>query len=256
MYDDIERMFNQEIRDKKRTATGIHHRASRRGYTGTIRTQVDYLKGKEKKLYMGNGEIKVSNLYDTLENLPSFEELNNLDFNTAKNIAYLAKKNFSNKQLIDYWKINNYTLYIKVFKKFGVYEGNYATKSKSKAKEVEQLEIKEVKKQVIQSDPNPIIPMPVAAAPISKVENDFTGFEVKFGGKYTGKQITDRLMNYISILAESSEYKVIFKIEETKNKMDYLEVAADVTEQNILEPSTNQAYFIIIKGRCIYEVNY
>lgn len=228
--DDIERMFNQEIRDKKRTATGIHHRASRRGYTGTIRTQVDYLKGKAKKEYTKAGEIKVSNMYDKIENVPSIKELEEMDYNTAKAIVHKIREKHTTKELAGYWKISGYGLYNKIFTKYGIDYKKGPRKAQEKAQDakvtnqVEQLALTAAAQE----------PVKEVIKEVEKiVEYTFTGFQMKFGGVYSGKQISERLVNYIATLDQNSRYKMTFKVEEIENNFENInEVAAD-TETEI-----------------------
>lgn len=47
----IERMLQDEIRDKKKTASGIHSRKGSRGYVGKMLTPVDFMSRKEKREY-------------------------------------------------------------------------------------------------------------------------------------------------------------------------------------------------------------
>lgn|GEM_PF-767899 len=209
--EDIERIFNQEVRDKKRTASGVYHRASRRGLVGTVRTQVDYLKGKAKKLYMGNGDIKVSNMYDTLENIPSLDELKKMDFDAARNIIGKAKKGFRIKELVKHWGVSDYTLYNKVFTHYKIEYEKKPKKILPKAKTTNNV------KQA-----NKVSEGVVAAAPVLNVNTintniTFTGFEIKFGGTYSGKQIADRLMNYIATLDPTSKYSINFKTAEIED---------------------------------------
>lgn len=128
MYDrdnDIERLLMEENREKKRTASGVFHRASRLGYIrGGIKTQVDYLKGKEKKKYMGNGEVMESNIYDDVKNLPTLAELESMNPEKAKHILTRAKMNNSARAIHEQLKVSNGKLY-SLFDKFGVEYGKY-----------------------------------------------------------------------------------------------------------------------------------
>ncbi|MGL4774519.1 MAG: hypothetical protein ACRC2K_13240 [Clostridium sp.] len=96
----IEFILNQENRDKKRTASGAYHRASRRGYIrGGIRTQSDFLSAKEKRKL--NGEVKVSNKYEILENIPKKAELKKMSKEQITAIFTTARKHFSNAQIME-----------------------------------------------------------------------------------------------------------------------------------------------------------
>lgn len=119
---EIERLFNKEIVDKKRVGRGIYNRASRRGYTGAVRTQVDYLKGKEKKLYMNNGEVKVSNMYKDINNVPQAKEIMEMEYDKANKLLTEIKKLHTGSALKTYWGFSNSSSVYHLYYKFGVME--------------------------------------------------------------------------------------------------------------------------------------
>jgi len=128
-YDnDCESLFLEEVREKKRTASGARHNSGRRGggtkgITGHMTMPSDLLKYSDKKAYKEytkGSVIVLSNNYENLENVPSIAELKDMDYDTAKSIATIAKSLHSNKELIEHWKISSGGLYSGVFDRFGV----------------------------------------------------------------------------------------------------------------------------------------
>lgn len=120
MYDrdnDITRLFNEDSREKKRTAVGIHSRASRRGYIrGGIKTPSDFLTNKEKKKL--SGEVKVYSMYESYKNLENcnLKEILKMDNNAIKNILTVIKENNTCSVICKGLNISNgklYTLYRK-----------------------------------------------------------------------------------------------------------------------------------------------
>lgn len=120
----IERMFQSEVRDKKRTASGIHHRASRRGYIrGGVKTPSDYLSKKEKNKL--NGEVKVYNMFEKyaiIENVPQISEIEKMSESEKINFYKFLKKNHKNSILQKHWNISSTALYSRIYKKYGLYE--------------------------------------------------------------------------------------------------------------------------------------
>jgi hypothetical protein len=55
---EIKRAFDEEVREKKKTASGAKHLATRTGKRVNMRTPVDNLKGKAKREYMTGGKKK------------------------------------------------------------------------------------------------------------------------------------------------------------------------------------------------------
>lgn len=125
----IERMFQIEVRDKKRTASGVYHRASRRGYIrGGMKTPSDYLSKREKNKL--NGEVKVYNMfekYSVLENVPQINEIEKMSKNEKISLYKFLKREYSNSVLQQHWNISSGTLYSKIYKKYGLYEPRRST---------------------------------------------------------------------------------------------------------------------------------
>lgn len=65
MPENITRLFNDEIRDKKRTAMGVRGIVTNR-YVHTLRTPMTMLTGKEKREYMKAGKVVTYNMKDIL----------------------------------------------------------------------------------------------------------------------------------------------------------------------------------------------
>jgi hypothetical protein len=64
MYD-VEKLFNEDVREKKKLARNAAARASRRkGFKGSVRTPYDFMSRKERREYAGNSPVITYNLYD------------------------------------------------------------------------------------------------------------------------------------------------------------------------------------------------
>lgn len=107
--ENIERIFNSDVREKRRAATGVHHRASRRGYIrGGVKTQSDFLTAKQKREL--NGEIRVSNKYDNLENVPQLRDLDQRPREEAKMILTYVRNVHKQKDIAKHFGISTGTL--------------------------------------------------------------------------------------------------------------------------------------------------
>ncbi len=94
----IEREFYQDVRNLKRTANGIHARKGKRGYVGTMRLTSDLLRGKEKKKYMGNGEVVTYNMF---QSLCSYDDFQQKPINEQKVVMENWRKIYKNTEIID-----------------------------------------------------------------------------------------------------------------------------------------------------------
>lgn len=222
---EIEKMFNNETKEKKRTGTGVYHRASRRGYTGAVRTQVDFLKGKEKKKYMGNGEIKVSNMYSNLDNLPSKRELLHMDIDKLKIILEEVKKNYSSTQIckkLGYKSSGSlYHLYNKAGVEYEKRDPNISKKIGESIKKTNQLKaivsLEETQKQEqINTVNQPVIIEKVVEKIVEKPATvvSSTGFSMNLNGEYSGEVLANRILAMIGVLDDSVKYNLKFSIHE------------------------------------------
>lgn len=115
MYDknnDINRIFLDDSREKKRVAIGIHCRASRLGYIrGGIKTQSDFLTAKERKKL--SGEVRVTNMYEDYKNLENcdLDEILKKSDTEVKGILTIIKHNNNCSNICKQLKISNGKLY-------------------------------------------------------------------------------------------------------------------------------------------------
>ena len=49
-----EKLFHNEVREKKKAASGVHHKTGKKGYVGRMRFPSDILNRTEKKRYKRN----------------------------------------------------------------------------------------------------------------------------------------------------------------------------------------------------------
>ena len=137
MTEDIEKIFKQESREKKIIGYGLRGRASRTGRKGPVLTPVDFLKGKEKRLYKSNGKVDITNMYDTLPDKEHFFSLSKEDQSKILK-SYRRRGTFTNKQIYDH---------------LGIKSGKYYGLLKlPKKKEDQEMTVKPPKDGVISSN--------------------------------------------------------------------------------------------------------
>lgn len=198
---EIEKMFTKEIIDKKRTGRGVYNRASRRGYTGTVRTHVDFLKGKAKKEYMGNGEVRRMNMYSDLTNLPTVEEMQDMDIEKVKNILTECKKKNTSKSIAEKLGYKSTGSLYHIYERYGV----PITKRKYKTKKDKNKDKDE--NAIDNNIPNQVL--------VQNVNNEFkNSFELTFKGEYIGDSIETRILSITSSLSKENTYRITLNIEE------------------------------------------
>lgn len=105
----IEKMFLDEIREKKRTASGVHHKTGKNGYVGNMRFPSDLMNRSEKIKHRKAGKVVNSNIFDEIlpieefEQLETYEQRNRLQYwrNQKPNKEILRGMGISNKRYYD-----------------------------------------------------------------------------------------------------------------------------------------------------------
>jgi len=106
---DIEKMFKEEIRDKRKVGSGSFHKRGKgvkHGMSGALRTPSYYMSTKEKKKL--NGEVEVTNMYTTL--IP-FNEFNLKDTETQKSLLTKWREIYNNADIRKELGISNKAFY-------------------------------------------------------------------------------------------------------------------------------------------------
>jgi hypothetical protein len=116
---EIKKIFQEDVKEKKRASTGVFHRASRRGYIGSMRTAYSLLKGKDRRKYMGNGKVEIKYMSDLI--LP-LEEFKKLSPEQMKERFNEWKEKFSDEEIQKAWNISNRGYYFIVLSRLGLHK--------------------------------------------------------------------------------------------------------------------------------------
>ena len=106
---DVERLFREDIRDKRKAGSGSFHKRGKgvkHGISGALKTPYHYMTTKEKKKL--NGEVKVSFMYETVIPMREFKLK---DEETQRAMLIRWRELFENKHIIKEMGIGNNTLY-------------------------------------------------------------------------------------------------------------------------------------------------
>lgn len=194
----IERMLNEEIRDKKRTGNGIHSKTGSRGYVGKMMFPSDLMKGKQKRNYVRSSEVMS---WNTKEILPK-EQFDTFDQEQQKEMLTAWRTNFTNEQIMKQMKLGQYGYY-KLLDVLSIKKDSYKqTKRKSVAitsapKIVELVE----KKPTIEKTTAPV----------------FTeGLNLNVNGTYNSDTLITWLTKLQMLVEGDGEYDVVIHLREKK----------------------------------------
>lgn len=234
-YNEYEQEFYNDVRDKKRTATGVYHRASRRGYVGAVKTQSDFLTAKEKKKL--NGIVKVYNMYDKysdVNNLPKkreFMQMSKENPTELKKILEVARKHNNTAAIFKAVGISNGTLY-NVYDKVGIAynKGRRCKNTEIKNEAVNKDNISLQESSVSSTDNIDLNSneIKILKERLDLIENGVSSlvkeksicenkeFSLSINIESDRQHIEDRIIALSSILLDNVKYKFTLNIEEIK----------------------------------------
>lgn len=208
---EIEKMLHAENRDKKRIGSNIYKRTGTRGYTGSIRSAHDLLKGKAKKEYEGNSKVMTTNMYDKI--LPR-EEFDKLETHIQKNMMSYWYLTHGTLAIRSGMSIGAQTLY-SYLDKLGIErkgkEGRKPRSGKNKATPKQKPTKAPDQKQLEIVDINSMYPTILTPEPPQQINN--WGLNVNYSGTYTPEEIQRILQKLDLILQdEKSDFTIEIKL--------------------------------------------
>lgn len=204
---EIAKMLWKENQEKKIIARGVHGLASRkRGIKGAVKTPVDYMKGREKKLYTGATKSKNLPMLYSVFLQKSKEEKKELlegylkEYPKVKDLAEVwIPLGLPSVDMIYNWRRSLGMKYDKRVKK---------TKEASMEDIIKEVEETTNKANAISAKINSIN---------SEVEEKIKGISYNvelIGGEISGNELSDRLEDIASSLKNGKTYTIILRLKE------------------------------------------
>jgi hypothetical protein len=211
---EVSSMLEKDIRDKKRTGSGIHHCKGKRGYVGKMLFPSDLMSRKEKYNHRKGGKVEVTNMYDTI--IPYFD-FKELPEDQKKNHLTAYRNKFTNKEITDAWGISLNTFY-KVVKGLDLPKATYSKttrKGKKAPKQVEKVNTPAVPVEAYLIEQKlPEMVQNQIDTKLNTIEEE-DGFSFKVKGTYDTNKLIKRLEKLALILDdEESEFEVNISIKE------------------------------------------
>ena len=198
---EVQRVLQEEIREKKRTASGVHHKTGKRGYVGKMLFPTDMLKGKEKRSYQKASKVEISNMYETMMSRAEFKAL---PVEQQKQMLQGYRMHFHLKNILKHWKMSTTTLYtlIKELELPALPKENVLAKRKES-----RQKNRKTGKQTKQKQMEVLHRIP-AAVPIQ-------GYQTTLSGVYSSEELISRLLKMGALLeGEKNMFRVQLEIEE------------------------------------------
>lgn len=199
---EAEKLFLEDIREKKKAASGVHHKTGKNGYTGTIRFPTDLMTRKEKYNHRKAGKVMTTNLFDEILTKEEFEKLETYE---KKNRLAYWRTQFQNKEIM---------------KKMGLTNAQYYTivgeLDLPKAPRVNNDKPRKTRKAVttktaaIAETPAAAEP---AAAPEPVQEIIIDGLDLVYNGTFSAEQLQKTMSKFIALLeGEEDQFYIELKL--------------------------------------------
>lgn len=212
-HENIERIFLEEIREKKKTGSGSFHKRGKgvkHGISGALRTPFFYMTNKEKKKL--NGEITVIKLNEIIP----YEELKTKDIEIQKTLLTKWRELYENDLIIegmDIYKKDYFDLVtsLQLPKKPRGGNNKRANRKKKGAVISTTLEFE-----------SPVVSAPVVEAPqpqeptqVQKVITE--GLYLEYNGEYNADELS-KLFTKLQLLidGETNKYNIMLSLSEKK----------------------------------------
>ena len=212
---ELEKMFHNEVREKKKTASGVHHKTGKNGYVGKMRFPSDIMSRKDKMRYRRSSKVMITNMYDEILTVEEFEKLETHE--QRNRLAYWRNK-YSNKEITETMGIWN-ARYYKLVAELGLPKARRINETKKPRKA--SANKKSTLSEAITTPPAPIPaappapPAPMAAAPPAPVVQEVIvdGLHLSFVGTYNAEKIQRQMAKFDLLLeGEEDDFYIEMKI--------------------------------------------
>jgi predicted DNA-binding protein YlxM (UPF0122 family) len=108
MLSSIDKIFNEDIREKRKTSRGVYSRTGKRGYVGKMKFPSDIMHSKDRRKYRGNGKVVVWNMY---EDIMEYSYFKGLPQQEQKKVLEGLRKKHTNKEIQTQWGLAAQSFY-------------------------------------------------------------------------------------------------------------------------------------------------
>lgn len=200
---EAEKVFYEDVREKKRTASGVHGKTGKRGYVGTMRFPSDIMSRKDKYQYRKAGKVMTTNMYNEILTL---KEFNNLETYEKKNRLQYWRTQFTNDEIRLKMGIGNNTLY-KIIKELDLPK---APRTERKPRTATAIAIEKAPMKVKEEKETVPVEKPIAT-PVQEIM--INGIHFVYNGTYSAEHIQNQMLKFAALLdGEKDQFYVELKI--------------------------------------------
>jgi hypothetical protein len=213
-FSEAEKLFKEEVRDKKRTASGVHSKTGKRGYVGKMRFPSDIMSRKEKYNYRKAGKVVTTQMYEEIIPIEEFEEL---EVYERKNRMAYWRNVYTNKEITTAMGIHNNKFY-KIVKELQLPKAPRV--DRHEPRKAKAIKVQGKQEKAIAVEPSSIkMPEPeTKPEPVQEVLVD--GIHLVFSGTYSPELIQKKLGKFELMLEDETDdfYVELRLIQKQKSK--------------------------------------
>ena len=199
------KLFQDEIREKKKAANGVHHKTGKRGYVGKMLFPTDFMKRSEKMKYRKGGKVVISNMYDEILPVDEFRELENHE---KRNRMQYWRNTFTNAEIMRSMGIGS-ALFYEFVNELNLPRARRVRKKRTGASKNE--------KKVTAAENVPEAAEVAVQPAVQQIIID--GLHLAFNGTYKAEKIQKQLGKIIALLnGESDDFVIELKVMQTASK--------------------------------------
>jgi hypothetical protein len=198
----ITKLFNDDIRAKKKIGANIHKKTGLRGYVGKMRFPSDIMSKEDKKKHIKAGRIRAYNMY---EKILTRQEFNALDTKTQKAMFTVWREKYTNKQIMKGMGLSSGSQFHKYIVDLDIpllHKAGGRRKGAGRPKKDATPAVKEVQQQAqaVQQAPQAI---------------NINGLHLEYNGTYNAEQLS-KIFTKLQLITdgEENEYYISVKISE------------------------------------------
>jgi hypothetical protein len=219
-YSEAERLFYEDMREKKRTASGVHHKTGKKGYVGKMLFPTDIMSRKDKYNHRKAGKVMSSNIYDEIITIDKFNELE--DFEKRNRMAYW-RSNYTNKEIKSAMGIAN-SPYYKIVSELGLPKAP-RTQHEYKPRKAKTKVVSEVVPEVKENETLEAFNLGYEAGLKTAIEQAeskvsdpvqeimVNGMYLVFNGNFSATHIQNQILKFASMLdGEEDEFYIELKL--------------------------------------------
>lgn len=217
-FSEAEQSFYEDVREKKKAASGVHSKTGSRGYVGKMRFPTDIMSRKDKYNYRKAGKVMVSNLMDEILTIDEFEKL----------------EKFEQKRFLEYWRSKYPNT--EITHRMGIWNARYykivAELELPKAPRINKSgNVKKRSAIAISNESKQKAAVAVAETPVEKIEKPVekaetpiqellvNGLHLVYNGTFTPEQIIKQLTKFELLLdGEPDEFYIELKLVQKQKK--------------------------------------